>query len=89
MNREELKKRTKEFALRIINLAGALPKTVVGRTFGYQLVKAGTSVRANYRAACRGRSKEEFNSTAYCFRRSRRVMFLVRDNNRSKSTTEK
>ena len=62
MIREELKKRTKEFALRIINLVGVLPKTVVGKTIGYQLVKAGTSVGANYRAACRGRSKAEFNS---------------------------
>ena len=62
MNKEELKKRTKKFALRIIKLVEALPKTVTGRTIGYQLVKAGTSFGANYRAACRGRSKAEFNS---------------------------
>ena len=62
MDRKELQQRTKKFALRIIKLVEALPKTVTGRAIGYQLVKAGTSVGANYRAACRGRSKAEFNS---------------------------
>ena len=62
MDREELKKRAKKFALRIIKFVEALPKTVTGQTIGYQLIKAGTSVGANYRAACRGRSKAEFNS---------------------------
>ncbi len=62
MDREELKDRTKKFALRIIKLVETLPKTVTGRAIGQQLVKAGTSVGANYRAACRGRSKAEFNS---------------------------
>ncbi len=62
MNRENLKERTKQFALRIINLVEALPKTVTGRAVGNQLVRCGTSVGANYRAACRGRSKAEFNS---------------------------
>jgi len=60
MNAEELKKRTKRFALRILKLVAALPNTVQGRTVGGQLVRAGTSVGANYRAACRGRSKAEF-----------------------------
>ena len=62
MNREELKERTKQFALRIIKLVEALPKTVTGRAISNQLVRSGTSVGANYRAACRGRSKAEFNS---------------------------
>jgi len=62
MDRDELKERTKKFALRIIKLVGALPKTITGKVIGYQLIKAGTSVGANYRAACRGRSKAEFNS---------------------------
>ena len=62
MDRDELQERTKKFALRIIKLVEALPNTVTGRTIGYQLVKAGTSIGANYRAACRGRSKAEFNS---------------------------
>src|SRR5258705_14022879 len=60
MNAEELKKRTKRFALRILKLVAALPNTVQGRSVGGQLVRAGTSVGANYRAACRGRSKAEF-----------------------------
>jgi four helix bundle protein len=60
MNAEDLKKRTKAFALRILKLVAALPTTVQGKVIGGQLAKAGTSVGANYRAACRGRSKAEF-----------------------------
>jgi four helix bundle protein len=59
MNAEDLKKRTKQFALRILKLVAALPNTVAGRTVGGQLVRAGTSVGANYRAACRARSRAE------------------------------
>lgn len=57
---EDLKKRTKEYALRIIKLVEALPKTTVGRTIGNQLIRCGTSVGANYRAVCRARSTSEF-----------------------------
>jgi four helix bundle protein len=57
---EDLKKRTKQFALRILKLVAALPNSLQGRTVGGQLVRAGTSVGANYRAACRGRSRAEF-----------------------------
>jgi len=60
MNSDELKARTKQFALRVMKLVGALPRTVVGRAIGGQLVRSGTSVGANYRAACRARSKAEF-----------------------------
>ena len=60
MNAEELKKRTKQFALRVLKLVAALPNNVQGRVLGDQLVRAGTSVAANYRAACRGRSRAEF-----------------------------
>ena len=60
MNADDLKKRTKRFALRILKLVSALPNTVQGRTVGGRLARAGTSVGANYRAACRGRSKAEF-----------------------------
>ena len=52
--------RTKKFALRIMKLVGALPKTVQGRAISNQLMRSGTSVAANYRAACRARSKPEF-----------------------------
>ena len=60
MTSDELKKRTKQFSLRVLKLVAALPKTVAGRTIGGQVVRSGTSVGANYRAACRGRSKAEF-----------------------------
>ncbi len=60
MGEQELKSRTKTFALRVMKLVGALPDGSVARTIGNQLVRSGTSVGANYRAACRGRSKAEF-----------------------------
>ena len=60
MDAEELKQRTKSFALRVLKLVAALPNNTQGRTIGGQLVRAGTSVGSNYRAACRGRSKAEF-----------------------------
>ena len=60
MDKEELKKRTMEFALRVMRLVGALPDTIEGRTIGRQLCKAGTSVGANYRASCKARSNAEF-----------------------------
>ena len=62
MTKAELKQRTKQFALRIIKVADALPKTTAGFVIGKQLIKAGTAVAANYRAACRGRSDAEFLS---------------------------
>ncbi len=60
MDAEELKQRTKEFALRIIKLVAALPKSIEGRAIANQLVRSGTSVAANYRSACRARSRPEF-----------------------------
>ena len=60
MNAEDLKKRTKQFALRVLKLVAARPNTFEGRLIGGQLARAGTSVSSNYRAACRGRSKAEF-----------------------------
>lgn len=60
MNEKELKKKTKQFALRIIKLVNALPKSIEGQAIGGQLIRCGTSVGANYRSACRGRSKAEF-----------------------------
>jgi four helix bundle protein len=60
MNAEDLKNRTKQFALRVLKLVAALPNNVQGRAVGSQLVRAGTSVASNYRAACRGRSRAEF-----------------------------
>lgn len=62
MTEDDLKKRTKQFALRVLKLVAALPRTIAGRTIGNQLARSGTSVPANYRAACRARSKAEFIS---------------------------
>jgi four helix bundle protein len=62
MNETELKNRTKQFALRVLKLVAALPKTTEGRALGNQLLRSGTSVGANHRAACRGRSKAEFSA---------------------------
>ena len=59
MTERELLQRTKQFALRIFKLVGALPQTIQGRAVAAQLIRSGTSVAANYRAACRARSKPE------------------------------
>jgi len=60
MTPEELKQRTRAFALRVIRLAEALPRTRAGETIARQLIRAGTSVAANYRAACRAKSNADF-----------------------------
>ena len=60
MNESELKQRTKSFALHVIKLVGALPENTEGRVIGSQFMRRATSVGANYRAACRGRSKADF-----------------------------
>ncbi len=62
MTSDELQKRTKAFALRIIKLADALPRTSAGRSIGSQVLRSGTSVSANYRAARRSRSRKEFRA---------------------------
>ncbi len=62
MNSEELRKRTKSFALSAIKIAEFLPNTISGRIISGQFIKAATSVASNYRAACRGRSKAEFKA---------------------------
>lgn len=60
MTTPELKARTKEFALRMFRLVDVLPTSVKGRTIANQIVRSATSVAANYRAACRARSRAEF-----------------------------
>jgi four helix bundle protein len=57
---ERLQGRTKRFALRIIALYRALPRSEEARILGKQLLRSGTSIGANYRAACRARSRAEF-----------------------------
>jgi four helix bundle protein len=58
----ELQSRTKRFALRILVLIDRLPNTIGGRVLANQLARSATSVGANYRAACRARSRGEFAS---------------------------
>lgn len=60
MDKDELKKRTKQFALRVMKLVDALPSSSAGRAIGNQLIRSGTAVGANYRATCRARSTKEF-----------------------------
>lgn len=60
MREEDLKRRLRDFAIRILNLVDSLPNTISGRAIANQLVRSGTSVPANYRAACRGRSRADF-----------------------------
>jgi four helix bundle protein len=62
MNPEEFKARTKKFALRVIRLVESLGTTKASGVIGRQLLRSGTSVGANYRAACRARSRAEFIS---------------------------
>jgi four helix bundle protein len=59
-NEPDLKKRTKAFALRILKLVDALPKTTAGRALASQIVGSGRSIAANYRAACRAKSTADF-----------------------------
>jgi len=57
---EELKNRTKSFAIRVIKLFRSLPRTEEARVIGRQMLRSATSIAANYRAVCRARSKAEF-----------------------------
>ena len=57
---EELKNRSKHFAIRIVKLFRSLPRTEDARIIGKHVLRSGTSVAANYRAVCRARSKAEF-----------------------------
>jgi four helix bundle protein len=60
MNNENLKQRTKLFALEVVKLVEALPPGKTGDVLGRQLLRSGTSVGANYRAACRAKSPADF-----------------------------
>ena len=60
MTNLELKERTIEFAVRVLKLADALPKTASGRTISNQVARSGCSIPANYRAALRGKSRADF-----------------------------
>jgi|ERR1017187_1527050 four helix bundle protein len=60
MTRDEMKKRTKTYANRIVKLCSALPDNWISRTLGKQLLRSGTSSGANYRAVCRAKSTSDF-----------------------------
>ena len=60
MDSNILKQRTKNLAMRILKMVDTLPKTSTARIISHQIIRSGTSVAANYRAACRARSKAEF-----------------------------
>lgn len=60
MTTEQLKERTFNFGVRVVKAVESLPKTEIGKTLGRQLLRAGTSVGANYRAAARARSRADF-----------------------------
>ena len=62
MDSEELKARTRDFGIRVIRLVEALPKSQSAGVIGRQLLRSGTSVGANYRSACRARSRPDFIS---------------------------
>ncbi len=59
MDEGEFKRRTKQLALRVIRMVGALPKNTVGDVIGKQILRSATSVGANYRAACRAKSRPD------------------------------
>jgi four helix bundle protein len=60
--RKNMQQRTKQFALRVVKLFQALPKTNEANIIGKQLLRSATSIGANYRASCRARSPKEFYS---------------------------
>ncbi|MFO8014705.1 MAG: four helix bundle protein [Phycisphaerae bacterium] len=60
MTPDEMKTRTRQFALRVLHLVASLPRNRTGDVIGRQLLRAGTSVGANYRAACRSRTDKDF-----------------------------
>jgi four helix bundle protein len=62
VDREELKARTKAFAVRVIKMSAALPRSRAADIVARQLLRSATSVGANYRAACRARSHREFTA---------------------------
>jgi four helix bundle protein len=60
MTEAEMKQRTHRFALRVLKLAEALPRTRTGQTIAGQIMRSGSSVAANYRSLCRAKSRADF-----------------------------
>jgi len=66
----DLKARTKQFALRVMKLGDAQPRTIQGRAIANQIIRSATSVAANYRAVCRAGSRAEFVAIMAASRKS-------------------
>ncbi len=60
MEKADLKERTKRFSIRIVTLTGYLAETYTAKMISHQILRSGTSVGANYRAACRSKSRRDF-----------------------------
>ena len=78
MNRDEMKARTKRFALRIIRLSAALPKSREADVLGRQVLKSGTSIGANYREAVRASSRRHFiTNLEICLREGDEALYWL------------
>lgn len=78
MTESEFKERTKGIALRIIKLVQSLPKNWIAETIGKQLLRSGTSIGANYRAACRAKSTADIiNNLAIVEEEADKSMFWI------------
>ena len=71
------KLRTRAFALRIIRLVEALPKARTAEVIGKQLLRCGTSVGANYRAACRAKSQADLSQDGDGWKRKRTKHYWI------------
>lgn len=89
---EKMKKRTKQFAVDVIHFCESLNSSKASSVVTYQLIKSATSTGANYRAACRARSKNEFFSKISIVveeaDESEYWLEVIRDSNLSNSTKE-
>ena len=75
---QDLRPRTKSFALRIINLTAQLPSGRSGEVIGRQILKSGTSIGANWREACRASSKRHFATTVeICIREAEETLYWL------------
>ena len=78
MDKQELQERTRQFALRIIRLCAALPKQTAAQIIGKQVLRCGTSVGANYRAACLAKSRPDFaNKIKICEEEADEVIYWL------------
>jgi hypothetical protein len=86
---EQLRERTKQFAIRVIRLFRALPGHTDAQIVGKQLLRCGTSVAANYRAVCRARSKAEFIARLGVVAEEPMKAFLAGDDRRNEDAEPK